>query len=213
MRRIQIAITLGAVAIAAAHLVWPAIEIDATTLVLFTIAVIPWLAPLFKSVEFPGGWKIEFQELENARGKAEAAGLLDLTTKRGESEFSFQAVAEEDPNLALAGLRIEIESRLRELARTRNVPSDRAGIGQLLHRLDRHDILNPEERAALSEMVHLLNSAVHGAKVDSRAAQWALEVGPQLLAGIDERIERTHAEENSQTSDSNAPGLNGRVRC
>ena len=189
MRRLQAAITLSALGIAAAHLIWPNLKIDAVTLVLLIVALVPW-APLFKSVELPGGWKIEFQELEKARNKAEAAGLLDLAVK-WEKEFSFQAVAEEDPNLALAGLRIELERRLRELARSRNLPSERAGIGQLLRILDREDVLTPEERSALSDMVYLLNSAVHGAEVDRRAAQWALEVGPQLLAGIDERIKTT----------------------
>ncbi len=194
MRRIQVAITLTALGIGAAHLIWPNLKIDAITIVLLIVAVVPWLAPLFKSVEFPGGWKIEFQELERARSKAEAAGLLDLTAQKGDREFSFQAVADEDPNLALAGLRIELEKRLRELARTRNLPSERAGIGQLLRVLDREEVLNPDERSALSEMVYLLNSAVHGAEVDRRAAQWAIDVGPQLLAGIDERIgEKTSA--------------------
>jgi len=38
------------------------------------VAVVPWFAPLFKSLEFPGGWKVEFQELQKAAIRAEQAG-------------------------------------------------------------------------------------------------------------------------------------------
>jgi len=67
VRITQIFITSIALTILAIHLIWPDLKIDATTLILLIIAVVPWLAQTFKSLEFPGGWKIEFQELENAR--------------------------------------------------------------------------------------------------------------------------------------------------
>ena len=35
----------------------------ATTTLLIVIAVLPWISSLIKSVEFPGGFKIEFQDL------------------------------------------------------------------------------------------------------------------------------------------------------
>jgi hypothetical protein len=35
-------------------------------LTLLIVATVPWLAPLFKSLELPGGWKVEFQELRKA---------------------------------------------------------------------------------------------------------------------------------------------------
>ena len=38
-------------------------------------------------------------------------------------------------------------------------------------------------------MNNLLNSAVHGAEVDRRAADWAIEIGPKLLASLDDKIE------------------------
>lgn len=76
MKRIQVTITVGALAIAAAHLFWPNVKIDAVTLVLLVAAIVPWLAPLFKSLELPGGWKVEFRDLQRAGGRAQQAGLL-----------------------------------------------------------------------------------------------------------------------------------------
>jgi len=141
-------------------------------------------------LEFPGGWKIEFRDLQQARDKAIQAGLLPpLDTTRKAEEYSFELVAERDPNLALAGLRIELEKRLRQLAMSRNLKIQKAAsTGNLLNILGHADVLNPDERSVLADMVGLLNSAVHGATVDPRAASWAIEVGSPLLKTLDDRI-------------------------
>lgn len=188
-KKIQIRITLVAGSIATAHIIWPNLSIDAITLVLLIIAIIPWLAPVIKSFELPGGYKIELKELETAKDKVEKAGLL---SKEDESpsipQFSFQMVANEDPNLALAGLRIEIERRLNEIAESRKINADKKGIRQLLDVLSNQNVLTNEERGVLADLSGLLNRAVHGAEVDNRAAQWAIEVGPRILRALDEKL-------------------------
>jgi hypothetical protein len=45
------------------HLFYPNLKIDAITITLLLIALFPWLSPLFKSIEFPGGWKFKFREM------------------------------------------------------------------------------------------------------------------------------------------------------
>ncbi len=187
-KRLRQVVTLGALIVAFAHLIWPSLAIDAITIVLLASALIPWLAPLFKSLEFPGGWKIEFPELQKAGDRAESAGLLAPAAGAPQRGFAFQAIAEEDPNLALAGLRIEIEKRLRLLAESRGLAVDRAGLGQLLRLLSQREILSTEERSVLADLTGLLNSAVHGARVGPGSASWAMEVGPRLLKALDERV-------------------------
>src|SRR5712691_10711441 len=174
-------VTLGALAIALVHLLWPTLAIDAITLALLVIAMLPWLAPIFKSLELPGGWKIEFQELQKAAARAQEAGLLAPSSAPEPSEFTFQRVAEEDPNLALAGLRIEIEKRLVKLADKHGIESRSRGLGQLLRVLAESQVLDNQARSVLADMAGLLNSAVHGATVDPRATDWAMSVGPRLL--------------------------------
>ena len=51
---------------------------DAITLALLAIAIVPWLAPIFKSLEFPGGLKVEFQELQKAAQRALQRGSSDV---------------------------------------------------------------------------------------------------------------------------------------
>lgn len=186
--KIQIAISAVAVVIIVVHLVWPKVAIDGITLALLVIAIVPWLAPLFKSLEFPGGWKVEFQDLQKAKNEADKAGLLaPSNTINATPEYSFQMIANDDPNLALAGLRIEIEKRLMDLAESNNISVKRQGIGGLMRILSNEGILTQQEYGALADMVGMLNSAVHGATVDKRAVDWALETGPRLLKSLDNK--------------------------
>jgi len=188
-KRIQWSITIGALIVAIVHLVFPSLNIDAITVTLVLVAVVPWLAPLFKSLELPGGVKLEFQDLQDSKQRAEKAGLLSAEAQLPATrEYSFQLVADEDANLALAGLRIEIENRLVEIAQSHGLPGERQSVRRLLQMLVDRDLLNYEERGVLSDMIGLLNSAVHGASVDVGAADWAIQVGPRLLKSLDERI-------------------------
>jgi|CXWL01.1.fsa_nt_gi hypothetical protein len=190
LKKMRLYVTLGALSVALAHLLWPAMAIDAITLILVTIALVPWLAPIFKSLEFPGGWKVEFQELQKAVQRAEQIGLVAPSTRpSSEANYSFQQVVEQDPNLALAGLRIEIEKRLTRLAEKHGIEVRGRGLGQLLRQLSQRNILGQEERSVLADLTGLLNSAVHGASVDRRTAEWAMEVGPRILRALEEFTE------------------------
>ena len=190
VRKIQIWITLGALAIAAIHVWWPTLAIDAVTVTLVLAAIVPWLAPLFKKLKLPGGWEFEFQELQQTKERAEKAGLLSAAPPAlaAPPRYSFQLVADEDPNLALAGLRIEIERRLVQLAEANGIDRSRRSAGALLRLLAERQVLTYEQQSVLSDMLGMLNQAVHGATVPRDAADWAMQVGPPLLRTLDERI-------------------------
>jgi hypothetical protein len=189
LKRLRQVVSLGALLLALTHIIWPQLAIDAVALALIVIAILPWLAPLVKSLELPGGWKVEFQDLQKAASRAESAGLLAAEPSQKEAAFSFQSIASRDPNLALAGLRIEIEKRLSQLSDIHGLNSRRPmSVGQALRALAQAEVLTNEERSILADMVNMLNSAVHGAEVDSRAAAWAIDVGPRLLTSLDERV-------------------------
>lgn len=182
LRSLQYCVTLGALLVATAHLIWPILTIDGITVTLLFIALVPWLAPLFKSLELPGGWKVEFQDFERAKKEADRAGLLArVNVVHPQKKYSFQNVAGEDPKLALAGLRIEIEGRLVEIAESNGLETRKLGVGGLLRVLGEKKLLSQEQLSVLADMVGLLNSAVHGGDIDMRAADWALDVGPRLL--------------------------------
>ena len=142
----------------------------------------------YSSIELPGGIKVEFKDLKNAEAKAKKAGLIKETPLRHEAKYSFLIVASIDPNLALAGLRIEIEKSLIQICERYNIPTGKLGIGHLMRILVDKQIINQEENAALLDMVATLNRAAHGHGYDERIGDWAIEFGPKLLESLNEKI-------------------------
>lgn len=184
---IKIIISILAIAAIIVHAVFPGFKIDIITLGLFVLALLPWLSSVIESFELPGGWKLKFQALEETAKRAERAGLIskDVTDS---DQYSFQMIEETDPNLALAGLRIEIERRLKVLAEKNGIGTRMQGLGRLLQMLSDRGLIGNEEKSVLLDMTALLNSAVHGAKIDNRSYRWAIDFGPGIIKGLDQRI-------------------------
>ena len=188
-------ISLVAAGVAGAHLAWPQLTVDFITLLALVIGVLPWLQPLFKSVELPGGLKIEFHEMQKVSERARAAGLLNPVPRaKLEGDFTFQLVAKSDPNLALAGLRIELEKRLQALAAANGYDGPARGIGNLLRHLHSEELLSLDELAAIRDLVGVLNEAVHGATVSPDTAEFALDFGLDVLETIGARVRTSGAQ-------------------
>lgn len=180
-------VTVIAIVAVCVHLIWPSMAIDAITVTLLLVSVLPWLAPLFKAIELPGGVKVEFAELEKAQRDAQSAGILaGPSSPRKIIDFPL-LIQTDDPNLALAGLRIELERRLRKIAEQNGISARQRGVGLLMRDLQARNLLTREQSSILADLMPSLNAAVHGAQVDPRASAWASEVGPQLLAGLEMR--------------------------
>ena len=187
--KIRILISFSGLTLLCIHIVWPSLAVDSIVLSLLIISVLPWLVYLFKSVELPGGFKFEFQELEKVKRKAEAAGLVthEHATQKNTPHYLFLEIAETDPSLALAGLRIELEKSLRKLAETKGIKSKILGISALIRCLHGQEIITDQEAGALRDMAGTLNRAAHGEDLDYRTSQWILDVGPQVLNSINKR--------------------------
>jgi len=184
---LKIAISVCALLVIAARIVWPGIRLDAVTLGLVTIGVLPWFSALIKSAEFPGGWKIEFQDVQTAGAKVTNAAPPALPSAEMPRP-SYLDVSDRDPNLALVGLRIEIEKRLRALAEKYQIRGTRSML-QMFDELRRRGVLNDPSVSGLQELVMAGNQAAHGADVDPRAAAWAIDYGPQVLAVLDAKLQ------------------------
>lgn len=190
---IKWAISIVAVVLAVTHVLYPQLKIDGVTVMLLGIACLPLLEPLFKRVELPGGLKIEYKELLAAEKKVEQTGLVSLQKKKPINNekrhvYSFESVAGTDLNLALSGLRIEIESRLRKLAESHGIAEERVSLQKLAQELVRKCILSNDEASAVNDLLPILNRAAHGAIVDGRASEWSLEFGTRLLDALEERL-------------------------
>lgn len=192
------AITIGALAIVLVRLYWPNLKIDGVSALLIGIATVPWLQPLFKSLELPGGWKVEFRDFEAVRQKAEDAGLVprDAAAPASTTQYAFQQIAGSDRTLALAGLRIELEKRLIALARSAGLNEQPRGIERLLRFLEQREVLDRQEAGVVRDLARVLNQAVHGQEVDARTAAFAEDFGAVLLSEL----------ERKQQGESGPPG-------
>lgn len=56
MAAIKVIISLIALALIATHVIWPQLTVDAITLGLLVVAILPWLSTLIECAKFPGGW-------------------------------------------------------------------------------------------------------------------------------------------------------------
>lgn len=196
-RKTQIFITVTAILVGLIHLFFPNLKIDAIFITLIIIAIIPWLEPLLKSVELPGGLKVEFQDFKKLEEEAKKAGLIksdektvikEITTSNSET-FSFIEIAEQNEELALVGFRIEIEKRLRSLADKYSIESNRYSVTRLIEALAKEEILTIAEKTSLLDIISTLNKASHGMEYDQRSANWVIENGPKILDSLDEKLE------------------------
>jgi hypothetical protein len=92
-------ISAGALGLGLVHIAFPDVKIDNYTIVLFVIGIAPWLAPLFKSIELPGGWKFEFKEFqrqvqEDLKKKDEKVEELQTRVQKVE-QFAFSGAVDQ----------------------------------------------------------------------------------------------------------------------
>lgn len=187
-----------AVALAVAHVIWPALGIDAVTIGLMVLAAAPWLMPHLRSMELPGGVKIELKDVKEATeqvlvGAVSSQQNETLAAQNEERDLEAQLqfleeVGGRDPNLMLVGFRIEVEKRLLALAEANNFRLARAPIPRVINILRENEILPPQVATGLSDLIGLGNRAAHGAQVVPEAAQWVLEVGIEILRALDRLI-------------------------
>jgi hypothetical protein len=185
---VRVIITLGALLVIGARLIWPDVKVDTLIVAMLLVAVLPWLAGVIKSAELPGGWKIEFQDIKAAGEKVTGIATTAIATPT--AEMSGDAVLEStDPNLALVGLRIEIEKRLRALAELRGIsPSGRSSLHRLIEQLRFSGALHSSEASGLNDLVSAGNQAAHGANVAPGIAMWAGRYGPDILRILDSKL-------------------------
>jgi hypothetical protein len=183
---LKIIITSVAIGVAAIHLWRPELHIDAITFGLIVLAILPWINKLIKKAEFPGGWKVEFQDVQAAGEKVTRSQTVEARLAQAPTP-SYVEISDRDPNLALVGLRIEIERRLRQLARQSGLEENRP-LMYMIGDLRKLGVLDASSVAGLQELVMAGNQAAHGAEVERSAAEWAIDFGPRVLAALDAKL-------------------------
>lgn len=186
----------GAIFLALLHIFVPNLGIDATLISLLIIAALPYIIPFIKSVELPGGFKIELKDVKAATDKIiSLKGEAKVKTSTSEPmldvEDSFSTlrhIAEIDPNLSLVGFRIELEKRLLKIAEQNKIDTYRKPLQYIVTSLIGRQLLPGSVASGLSELIAMGNRAAHGVNVSPDAAEWVLDVGPSILNTLDSLI-------------------------
>ena len=79
---IKILISVGALVLLAVRLALPHLRIDAISIGLFVICILPWASTFVVSLKAPGGWEIELRELKTTMAKvidSQSEGGTDTT--------------------------------------------------------------------------------------------------------------------------------------
>jgi hypothetical protein len=164
------------------------ISVGLVVIIVFLLSPLREAMPRFvKSAEVPGWFKIEFREkLQTVAEEAKDAGLLSEPPPEQKERPIEQLIYNDDPTLSLAGLRIAIEKRLRDLAKLARIDSVQP-LPSLVRALRSSNKLTAEEASALDHLIPLLNRAIHALDVDKEMADWVIKIGPKLIAGLDQK--------------------------
>ena len=175
--RAKLALSLFCVLIAFFDTFWKSISpIAAGALAL---AVMPWVIQLVERISAPGGFEVVFAKAERQLLESEAdPDAADID--------AFKYFESNDPNLAIAMLRVQIERRLRQIAEDIMLEPDPRGrprtLRSLTDALGERGAITKEAVVLLHDLMPVMNEAVHGVEVGSRGTEFALTYGPRILS-------------------------------
>lgn len=207
---IQIAATTFLVGLLVLHVLFPSQHIDTTTVTLLFLILVVWFLPHLRGVELPGGFKIDFreriekveealQESQVVRGQVgDGRAFIQLADSMSEWQDSIRVTldsirerAGHDNVLALVAIRLEIEKKLRELARG-HLGKDEARklpMFAIVRRLMSKGMLFDDNFAvAIRELQAIGNRAAHGLEPPPDVTKRALEAGALVLSLLDREI-------------------------
>lgn len=107
---------------------------------------------------------------------------LGLTPSPSGLDLSYyQTLAERDPNLALAGLRIEVETMLKNLAKGYEIEISKLdSANMIVRKLRAKNAITSKQSELASIIIRLCNAAIHGMKVTESQVEEILEIASVL---------------------------------
>jgi len=186
---LNIAISILCISLLVIHALFPNIVIDNVTLGLIIIIIFIWMAPLISSIKLPGGTELAFKEKVKKLEKiSEGSEDLKAVFTVKQPPYVWITDPKSDPNLALAGLRIEIEKKVREIIKKNGIASEKQSLRGMVRLLYENQIVPHNEYEILYSIIDIGNKAVHGEKVDLETAYRILNIGEKVLFYLDKKL-------------------------
>ena len=191
---LKILITIIFLSIFFIKIVKPELNIDTNSIIVLILAIIPWIYKNIKSLEISGLGKIEFineKQKKKIEKKAVNAGISNINLDDiNNKKYNFYNLRYGDQKLALAGLRIEIESILNEIARKNDLKIYNTGLSNITNILIKNELIDKNEKAIISDIIVILNKAVHSQleKYESESFDWVFDLGLKLLESLNSKL-------------------------
>lgn len=90
----------------------------------------------------------------------------------------------DDPSLALAGWRLDLEQRLRNIARGRRI-DNQGDVNKLIRRLVERGVIQSDAARGLEQLLDLATRAIHGERVEPSVVNVLRTSGAEILSQLD----------------------------
>jgi hypothetical protein len=188
----KVIVSVVFVAVFFVRIIKPEWNIDSTSIILLVLACVPWFIQYVKSLEINGVGKIELiddKKKKEIEQKVKDAGIVP-SQSNDTPQYAFYNLRYDDPKLALAGLRIEIESVLRKIAEKNGLDVSHSGLGRMTDILSQHELISSNERGIIFDITGILNKAVHSQldEFQSESVDWVFDLGLDILKSLNARL-------------------------
>ncbi|MCK5493732.1 MAG: DUF4145 domain-containing protein [Candidatus Omnitrophica bacterium] len=166
------------------------ITVDNTTIALLIIVLLSPFISAIKKIKF-GDFEAEIDPKEVQKIKKEVDSQIDElspTELKAMREFAvFEKIADltnDDPVLALAKLRIEIEKIVTKLHTLSNLDvriNQQYSLTKMIFNLKKNEMLPPKIFSPLREVVAICNRAIHGEDIRKQDAKIIVKTGLNLI--------------------------------
>jgi hypothetical protein len=188
-RFIQVLLLLITAFLLLSHILkWNAIQVDSVTLALVGFLLVIPLVDLIRKIKL-GDFEAEIGKAEVSKAQAKVAVEFPPPTKE-ELDITERQVREllrNDPRLAMAKVRIELEEALKRLhSATIGSESDlrRSSLGQLVDALVQRQVISGPVASSVRDVITLANRAVHGERIEPNTAEELAILGVRLVHEI-----------------------------
>lgn len=163
------------------------LTVDTTSILLLIVMLLSPFVAAVKKIKF-GEFEAEIDIDEIRKIKSETEKTLYETQETREEQAgiystsnTIKTLAESDPVIALAKIRIELEKVLGQLARFNSITVRNLSLGIIVNKLTNQEIINHDIGKALREVIALCNRAIHGESLSEEGARTIIDVGINLL--------------------------------
>lgn len=166
------------------------LSVDSTSIFLLVLMLISPFIAAVKKIKF-GDFEAEIDIKEIQQIKQDAEKNIELNQPDNEyrpeiyeATDKIRELANSDPVIALAKIRIELEKVLIRLGGRYSLDVKRINLGALVNQLTSQEILSKQIGKSLREVISICNRAIHGEHISTEGASTIVELGIELIENI-----------------------------